>query len=77
MQKLIDDMTNPEPEKRPMIEEVVERFGLIRDSLSTIKLYSKITRKKDSKLLVMFWHARQLTRTALYIIQRRPAIPMP
>ena len=77
MQKLVDDMTNPDPEKRPMIEEVVERFGLIRDSLSTIKLYSRITRKKDSKFLVMFWHARQLTRTVLYIIQHRPAIPMP
>jgi hypothetical protein len=76
MPKLVDDMTGSDPEKRPVIEEVVERFGRIRDSLSTTKLYSRITRK-DSGLFTMFRHARQLTRTVLYITQRRPAIPMP
>jgi hypothetical protein len=77
MQKLVDDMTGSDPEKRPVIEEVVERFGRIRDSLSTTKLYSRITRRKDSRLFTMFRHASQLTRTILYITQRRPAIPMP
>ena len=49
MQKLMDDMTDPELEKRPIIEEVtgIEQFGNIRDSSSTIKLRSTITRKKD------------------------------
>jgi hypothetical protein len=77
MQKLIDDMTDTDPEKRPMIEEVVEHFGRIRDSLSTAKLYSKITQKKDPKLFTTFWYARQLAYTVLYTIEGRPAIPMP
>jgi hypothetical protein len=77
MQELVDDMTNPDPGKRPVIEEVVERFGRIRDSLNTTKLYSRITRKKDPGLFTMSGHAKQFIRTILYITQRRPAIPMP
>ncbi|KAI0248430.1 kinase-like domain-containing protein [Lactifluus subvellereus] len=77
MQKLVDVMTDPDPEKRPVIEEVVEQFDNIRGSLSMIKLRSTITRKKDPRLFTTFRHARQLTRTAMYIIDRRPAVPMP
>ena len=77
MQKLVDDMTDPDPEKRPIIEEVIEQFGNIRDSLSTIKLRSTITRKKDPRLFTAFRHVRQLIRTVIHMVDGKPAVPMP
>ncbi|KAF8265698.1 hypothetical protein EI94DRAFT_1702283 [Lactarius quietus] len=43
MQELVDAMTDESPEQRPTIEEVIERFDRIRDSLSSIKLRSFIS----------------------------------
>jgi len=77
MKELVEAMTDENPEKRPTIEEVVEKFDRIRSSLSVIKLRSPITSKNGYILLTVFRHALQLTRTARYIIHRRPAIPVP
>lgn len=77
MRELVDAMTDHNPAKRPTIEQVVQKFGDICSSLSTIKLRSPITPKEDPTLFTVFRHARQLTRTFLYVIHRRPAIPMP
>ena len=77
MRELVDAMTEVNPAKRPTIEEVVETFDGIRCSLSTVKLRSPITSKDDPTIIIMFRHARQLTRTLLYVMQRKPAIPVP
>ncbi len=77
MQELVDSMTDENPEKRPTIEQVIERFGFIRGSLSTIKLRGFITQKKDPSLFTAFRHVRQLIRTARYIVLRKAAIPIP
>jgi hypothetical protein len=77
MKELVEEMTDENPEKRPTIEAVVEKFDRIRGSLSAIKLRSPVTRKNGFILLTVFRHAMQLTRTARYIIHRRPAIPVP
>jgi hypothetical protein len=77
MSELVDAMTDENPAQRPTIEEVVEMFDSIRCSLSTVKLRSTITSKSDPTIFTMFRHARQLTRTFLYVIRRRPAIPVP
>ncbi|KAH9970469.1 hypothetical protein BJV74DRAFT_867042 [Russula compacta] len=77
MRELVDAMTDDNPAKRPSIEEVVKRFRDIRRSLSPIKLRSPITPKEDPTSFTVFRHARQLTRSFLYVIHRRPAIPMP
>ncbi|KAH9045928.1 kinase-like domain-containing protein [Lactarius deliciosus] len=50
MRELVDSMTNEIPERRPTIEAVIERFDHIRDSLSTTKLRSLISLKKDPRL---------------------------
>ncbi len=76
MRELVDAMTDENPAKRPTIEEVVEKFDDIRRSLSTVKLRFTIISKNDPIIFTMFRHARQLTRTLLYVIQRRPAIPL-
>jgi hypothetical protein len=77
MRELVDAMTDENPAKRPTIEEVVEMFNNIRFSLSTVKLRSPITSKNCPTIFAIFRHATQLTRTILYVIQRRPAIPVP
>jgi serine/threonine protein kinase len=76
MKELVEAMTHENPEMRPTIEEVVEKFNQIRRSLSTIKLRSPITLKKHPMLFTVFWYAVQLGRTVPYIIHRRPAIPL-
>jgi len=77
MRELIDSMTDENPAERPTIEEVIEKFDKIRSSLSTVKLRSPIISKKDPTIFTLFRHARQLTRTLLYAIQRIPAVPTP
>ena len=77
MNSLVEAMTDEDPAKRPMIEEVIEKFDRIRGSLSAIKLRSPITPKNDHILFTTFRYTMQLTRTVRYIIHRRPAIPVP
>jgi hypothetical protein len=77
MRELIDAMTDEKPAKRPTIEKVIEKFDEIRSSLSTFKLRSPILSKRDPTIFSIFRHARQLTRTLLYVIQRMPAVPVP
>ena len=76
MSELIDAMTDENPAKRPTIEEVIEKFDEIRSSLSKVKLRSPIISKKDPIIFTIFRHARQLTRTLLYVIQQIPAVPV-
>ena len=77
MRKLIDAMTDENPAKRPTIEEVIEKFDEIHSSLSTVKLRSPIISKKDPTIFTIFRHARQLTRSLLYVTQHMPAVPVP
>lgn len=77
MQELVEAMTDESPERRPTIEEIIDRFGHIRDSLSIIKLRSPISLKKDPRLFTAFRHVRQLIRTARYTVLKKAAIPIP
>ncbi|KAI9451694.1 kinase-like domain-containing protein [Lactarius psammicola] len=77
MQELVDAMTDESPERRPIIEEVIERFDHIRDSLSAIKLRRFVSLKKDPRFFTAFRHVRQVIRTARYIVLRKAAIPIP
>lgn len=77
MKELVNAMTDPNPAKRPTIEEVIEKFDRIRRSLNAVKLRSPIRPKNDPTLFVISRHAMQLSRTLIYVIKRRPAIPAP
>ncbi|KAH9169624.1 kinase-like domain-containing protein [Lactarius sanguifluus] len=77
MQGLVDEMTDESPERRPTIEGVIKGFDHIRSSLSTIKLRSLISLKKDPRLFTASRHVRQLIRTARYIVLKKAAIPIP
>ena len=76
MRELVDAMTDEDPAKRPTIEDVIEKFDEIRSSLSSVKLRSPIISKKEPTLFTIFRHARRLTRTLFYVIQRIPAVPV-
>jgi hypothetical protein len=77
MEDLVNWMTFENPAKRPQIEEVLEKFALIRASLSQSKLRSPIMSRKVPKIFGVVQQARQSLRTMQYIASRRPAIPDP
>ncbi|KAJ7148994.1 hypothetical protein C8R43DRAFT_925245, partial [Mycena crocata] len=47
MKALADDMTAEDPAKRPTMDEVVERFAVIRNGLSSWKLRSRVVKASD------------------------------
>jgi hypothetical protein len=63
MENLVNWMTFDDPAKRPRMEEVLEKFALIRASLSQSKLRSPITSKKVPKIFRVVQWARQFLRT--------------
>jgi hypothetical protein len=75
MQDLIAEMTHINPEKRPLIEDVVAKFSSIRESLSRFKLRSPIISKQKPSLFSMFQRAKQALRTVQYIFSHNAAIP--
>lgn len=77
MQPLVADMVQDDPDKRPTIDEVVERFDNIRASLSAWKLRSRIVHRKDSNIAGFFRTIRHAYMTILNVVTRTPAIPTP
>jgi hypothetical protein len=75
MKELVDAMTDGVPEKRPVIEDVIERFSRIRNSLSGFKLRSPITSRKDVTPIIAFRYVQQTIRTVGYFLCQTPAIP--
>jgi hypothetical protein len=72
---LVDAMTDSDPEKRPVIEDVIARFSRIRNSLTGFKLRLPITSRKDASPVIAFRYTRQMIRTIEYILCQAPAIP--
>ncbi|KAJ7637467.1 hypothetical protein B0H17DRAFT_1106842 [Mycena rosella] len=76
MRPLVSAMVHDDPAKRPTIDEVVVRFGYIRERLSWWKLRSRVVKKDDFLLhlprMLNHWYRR-----IGYILMRVPAIPTP
>jgi hypothetical protein len=77
MEDLINAMTHDDPAKRPQIEEVLQRFITVRESLSKGKLHSPMVSRKVPKFIGVVQRARQSIRTVLYLLSSRPSIPDP
>ncbi|KAJ7700291.1 kinase-like domain-containing protein [Mycena metata] len=76
MRSLVNDMVNPEPAKRPTMDEVVLRFEKIKSELSTGKLRSRVRSKKEILVcniptIIAHWH-----RKLRYVINDTPPIPV-
>ncbi|KAJ7140477.1 kinase-like domain-containing protein [Mycena crocata] len=76
MEPLVADMVQPDPTKRPKIDEVVARFDEIRKDLGSWKLRFRIIQEREWPYLphriVRHWYRRIVA-----IIIRRSAIPTP
>ena len=77
MKPLIDDMVQKDPSKRPTIDEAKIRYEEITNSLRLWKLRSRVVHQKDSYITGFYRSCRHVLRTAKYVMQRQPAIPIP
>ncbi|KAH9035415.1 hypothetical protein EDB84DRAFT_1222789 [Lactarius hengduanensis] len=77
MKDLVASMTQDDPAKRPVIEEVLQEFVRIRESLTKSKLRSAITSKDAPKVFGIIRQTRQSIRAVWHIVAGRPAIPDP
>jgi hypothetical protein len=77
MEDLIDSMTHEDPARRPQIEEVLQTFTSIRQSLSKTKLRSAIISRRVPKVFGVIKRARHTVRIVKYIVLGHPAIPDP
>ncbi|KAJ3005556.1 hypothetical protein NUW54_g4286 [Trametes sanguinea] len=66
LRPLVEDMMQEDPEKRPTIDEVVQRFHSLHDTLTTRKLRSRVVHKKDFFVAGFFRALRHTFRTAEY-----------
>ncbi|KAI0044614.1 hypothetical protein FA95DRAFT_1583688 [Auriscalpium vulgare] len=77
MDGLINDMTDPDPLKRPKMPEVVDRFKSTRAALSTWKLRARLA-KHDEAVVACLWRSvGHYIRSVGYIVGGKAAIPDP
>jgi hypothetical protein len=75
MQDLVDGMTDINPRRRPLIEDVVASFSHIRNSLSESKLRSPIVSKHKPYIFLVFFCAKQALLTLWCIFSCKAVIP--
>jgi hypothetical protein len=77
MVALVADMVQEDPEKRPTMDEVVNRFTEIKSRLSTWKLRSRMARNNEIWPVTAWRTVGHWYRTVGYVITRKPALPEP
>ncbi|KAJ6461161.1 kinase-like domain-containing protein [Mycena vitilis] len=77
MKKLVSDMVQDDPTKRPDIDEVVARFDKIQRRLSSWKLRSRVVKEGEITPVHLGRVARHWWRRVKFILNRVPAIPSP
>jgi hypothetical protein len=73
MRDLVDNMTDVNPTKRPLIEDVVTTFSDICESLDESKLRSPILSKHKPYLFIVFLCAKQALLTLWFIFACKPS----
>ena len=77
MKPLVEDMTQPDPSKRPTIDEIVTRFGTLHRSLGSWKLRSRAAEWDEEPSLRLVRSLKHLGRTVRYALKRIPPVPAP
>jgi serine/threonine protein kinase len=77
MDALVADMVQEDPTKRPKMDEVITRFSEIKSKLSTWKLRSRISRRKELWPVAAWRTVGHWYRTATYVLTRKAAVPEP
>ncbi|KAA1478170.1 hypothetical protein DENSPDRAFT_845355 [Dentipellis sp. KUC8613] len=75
MDSLIGRMTAEDPHRRPGIHEALADFNNIRQSLSIVKLRSRLSQRSESTVACLWRTNTHLLRTAKWIGSGLPAIP--
>jgi hypothetical protein len=75
MDGLTAAMTQPDPSRRPRMEEVVERYAAIIKKLGSWKLRSRIVARDEHPLLAIYRSFGHWKRRLFYIITFVPPIP--
>lgn len=75
LKPLVDDMVNDDPQKRPTMEVVVERFESIRQQLSTWKLRSRVISQDEGPFENLYRGVTHWSRRIGFIVKRAPAVP--
>ena len=76
MEELITDMVKEDPEKRPTMDEVVNRFTEMTSRLSAWKLRSRMARNNEIWPVTAWRTVSHWYRTIGYVIARKPALPL-
>ena len=74
---LMQDMIQPDPSKRPKIEEVVRRFDELLKRVRFWTLRSRPVPVDEETVVGWYRNARHVFRTFRYVLSRQSAIPMP
>jgi hypothetical protein len=75
LKPLVDDMVQDDPNARPTMEQVVERFDSIRRNLSTWKLRSRVTDRDEGPFEHLYRGAAHWKRRVGFIVKRVSAVP--
>jgi hypothetical protein len=77
MHSLVADMVNEDPAKRPSMDEVVQRFSVIKAGLSEWTLRSRFASHDESPVFRVFRSSRHWSRQLLFKARGMAAIPCP
>ncbi|KAJ7902366.1 kinase-like domain-containing protein [Mycena leptocephala] len=77
MHSLVADMINEDPAKRPSMDEVVQRFSVIKVGLSEWTLRSRFASHDESPVFRVFRSSRHWSRQLLFKARGMAAIPCP
>lgn len=75
LEGLADDMTNPDPSKRPTMNEVVTRYTEIREGLSSGRLRQRVVQCDEFFLARWYRNTRHWSKTLGYVVKHVPPIP--
>jgi hypothetical protein len=75
MKPLVADMIQPNPAKRPKMDEVVSRFDDIRRGLSSRKLRSRVVDVDEDFFERVVRTASHWKRRIQFVTRRVPAVP--
>jgi hypothetical protein len=77
MQKLVDEMVQTDPTKRPNMDQVIAQYETIMKSLGSWKLRSRVVRRDENLLIGLFRSVAHLRKQVLYAVRSLPTIPLP
>lgn len=77
MKSLIDEMVQEDPDKRPDIDVVVNRFEQIRATLSPSKLRSRLVNKNETGAQRVFRGFKHVLRNIRYLIRFHHTLHIP